>query len=83
MLLPFRSKNHCPVLGRNKPILVRCSTPDVTTGVVCGRKFAVTVVLAVRLIVKVVDLLKQQPLQPEKIEPAAGVALRVTEAPLL
>ncbi len=46
-----------------------------------GTKVAVTALAAVILVVHVVAVPTQAPLQPEKLNPAAGVAVSVTEAP--
>ena len=52
-------------------------------GTVCrAAKVAVTVVVAVRVTVQVPVPAQPPPLQPEKVEPAAGVAVRVTVVPL-
>ena len=47
----------------------------------CRSKVAVTVVVAVRVTVQVPVPVQPPPLQPVKVEPAAGVAVRVTAVP--
>ncbi len=46
-----------------------------------GTKVAVTALAPVMLVTQVVAAPVQAPLQPEKLNPAAGVAVSVTEAP--
>ena len=54
----------------------------VTVRVKIGVKDAVTVVAAVRVSVHAPVPVQPPPLQPEKTEPTAGVAVSVTTAPL-
>src|SRR5439155_26020698 len=51
-------------------------------GAVTSAKLAVTVVLAVRVTLQL-PVLEQAPLQPAKLDPVSGVAVRVTVVPLL
>ena len=48
----------------------------------CRSKVAVTVVAALRVTVQAPVPAQPPPLQPAKVEPAAGVAVRVTTVPL-
>lgn len=51
-------------------------------GAVTSAKLAVTVVLAVRVTLQL-PVPEQAPLQPVKLDPVSGVAVRVTVVPLL
>jgi len=50
---------------------------------VCALKVAVTVVAAFMVTVQLPVPEQPPPLQPEKVEPPAGLAVRVTAVPLL
>src|SRR6267142_1878364 len=65
-------------------VMVPVPVPDLLTVSVkdCCAKVAVTEVAALRVTVQVPVPEQPPPLQPEKVEPAAGVAVRVTAVPL-
>src|SRR5207245_6847239 len=67
----------CPTLSRSLPRNAR-----LIVGADVGAKVAVTVVAAESVTTHVPVPLQPPPLQPVKVEPAAGVALRVTTVPL-
>lgn len=74
--LPLRSRYHCPVLGRNTPILA-------IDGLVAPLKVAVQLLLALMVTLTVVVVAVQPvPVQPAKVVFAAGAAVRTTAAPL-
>jgi len=66
-------------------VLMMLPGSDKTGGIVSATlaKLAVTVVLAVRVTVQELLVPEQPPLQPVKLDPVAGVAVRVTVVPLL
>ena len=68
-------------------LLVTVPTPEPVLFTVsvkaCTAKVAVTVVAALRVTLQVPVPEQLPPLQPEKVEPAAGVAVRVTTVPLV
>ena len=49
----------------------------------CGLKVAVQVLLAFIVTIVTEPVVQPVPLQPAKVEPVAGVAVKVTEVPLL
>src|SRR6267142_2329325 len=59
------------------PALLTVSVKD------CGAKVAVTEVAALIVTVHVPLPVQPPPLQPEKVEPAAGAAVKVTEEPVV
>src|SRR5262247_4237572 len=65
-------------------VMVPVPVPDLLTVSVklCDAKAAVTVVAALSVTVQVPVPEQPPPLQPVKVEPAAGVAVKVTAAPL-
>src|SRR5439155_18601821 len=76
-LSALRAELSCPTLSRSVPRNAR-----LIVGADVGAKVAVTVVAAESVITHVPVPEQPPPLQPVKAEPAAGLALRVTTAPL-